>query len=278
MTQGYRTQLLTRWPELPQAIFGGQTARAAAHDPKQRIQVLGAILVLDLAGDTRLSAADYNQLRRELGLPEAGPIDPANHSVLELPYVRLARLDAAKLSDHDLLVAYDRAQEVRFRPAMQLLGREVVRRPSLEGQVDKAPVYALLAQLEQDLTQATADLDEARRIALAAGKSCARYDLIELTVRIGHGDVAPADRILQHIRDQHLREPGIAQALYSLLAQWGVVRPDGSLAGDVSAPQAGRVVPGPAAAEPTGKLWTPGAEPAAGGGGKKSAIWTPGMD
>ncbi len=152
-----------------------------------------------------------------------------------------------------------------------------MRRPSLDKEVDKAAVYSLLAQLEHDLTQAVADLDAARHIAEAAGKSSARYDLIELAVRMGQGDVAEADRLLHHIRDQHLREPGIAQALYSLLAQWGLIRPDGSLAAEPQKPQSGLVVPGAAAAEPAGKLWTPGSEPAA-AGGKKSSIWTPGME
>ena len=165
---------------------------------------------------------------------------------------------------------------MRFLPAAQALGREIVRRPSLDQEVDKAAVYSLLAQLERDLTQAKADLDAARAIAEAAGKSSARYDLVELAVCMGQGDVASADHLLHHIRDQHLREPGIAQALYSLLAQWGLVRPDGSIAAESPSAPAGLVVPG-AAAEPAGKLWTPGSEPAA-AGGKKSAIWTPGME
>ena len=277
LDEGHRNQLLKRWPDLPQQVFGGRTARELAGDPQQRVQVLAAILCLDMGPHAHLIAADFNQLRRELGLPEAGPIDPTNQSVLELSYARLGRLEVDKLSDHDLLLAYERTQEVRFLSAAELLGREIVRRPSLDKEVDKAAVYALLAQLQNDLTQAAADLDAARSIAEAAGQSSARYDLIELAVRMGQGDVAGADRLLHHIRDQHLREPGIAQALYSLLSQWGLIRPDGSLAAESQAAQSGLVVPGAAAAEPAGKLWTPGAEPAA-ASGKKSAIWTPGME
>jgi hypothetical protein len=277
LSEGHRNQLLKEWPELPQRFFGGLSAREAARDPKQKIAVLAAILVLDLGGDTLLTAADFNRLRSELGVPEPQPIDPARLSVLELPYARLARLEVEKLSDQDLLLAHDRAQEVRFTRAMRLLGREIVRRPSLDKEVDKAGIYALLAQLEGDLTQAVTDLDEARRIAAAAGKSSARIDLVELAVRMGQGDVHEADRLLAHIRDEHLREPGIAQALYSMLAQWGIVRPDGSMPAEPVPQQQGIVVPGAAPAQGGGKIWTPGAEPAP-GGAKKSAIWTPGME
>ena len=48
----------------------------------------------------------------------------------------------------------------------------------------------------------------------------------------------------RYIRDEHLREPGIAQALYSMLAQWGIVRPDGTMAAEAAPQQPGIVVPG----------------------------------
>src|SRR4029079_15064013 len=117
--------------------------------------------------------------------------------------------------------------------------------------------------------------EEARRVAEGKGNSSARIDLIELSACVGRCDVQSADRVLQHIRNEHLREPGIAQALHSLLAQWGIIRPDGSMA----APAGEAVLGGassPAAAEAPGKIWTPGGDPAP-GGGKKPAIWTPGM-
>jgi hypothetical protein len=89
--------------------------------------------------------------------------------------------------------------------------------------------------------------------------------------------VPAADRLLKHIRDDHMREPGIAQALFQVLSDAGIIRPDGSMASAPPAAAPGLVVPGSGgstpAAEPS-KLWTPGSDqPAA---GKKSAIWTPG--
>jgi hypothetical protein len=198
--------------------------------------------------------------------------------VLALPLVRLARLDVVKLGDEDLLIAYDRASQARFMHAITLLGREIVSRSSLDAEVDKGAVYAMLAQLASAPEQAAKDLDAGRKIAEAAGKSTARFDLIELAIHMGQGDIRQADRLLKHIRTEHLREPGIAQALYSLLAQWGVIRPDGTPATDSPGDAGGLVAPGAAAdVEPASKIWTPGSETAA-SGGKKPTIWTPGLD
>jgi hypothetical protein len=88
--------------------------------------------------------------------------------------------------------------------------------------------------------------------------------------------VAEADRLLHHIRAEHIREPGVAQTLFEILAEAGIIGPDGKPAGvpaGAGAQEApGLVVPGAAAAE-SGKIWTPGSDaPAA---GKKSTIWTP---
>ena len=273
---GHRQRLLVEWPEISQRLFGDQTPRQAAADPRFRIPVLAAILNLELASDL-LVGFDFNELRGALGLPLAEKIDPAGQSILALPLVRLARLDVARLGDEDLLIAYDRASQARFMHAITLFRRELVGRPSLDAEVDKGAVYAMLAQLAGDPEQAAKDLDAGRKIAEAGGKSTARFDLIELAIHMGQGDIRQADRLLKHIRTEHLREPGIAQALYSLLAQWGVIRPDGSPASEQAAAAAGLVVPGAAAAEPASKIWTPGSEGAA-SGGKKPTIWTPGLD
>ncbi|HTU24439.1 MAG TPA: hypothetical protein VMF30_03505 [Pirellulales bacterium] len=274
---GHRQRLLVEWPEMPRRLFGDQTPKQAATDPKMRIKLLAAILNLELASDL-LVGFDFNELRTALGLPTAEKIDPAGQSVLSMPLVRLARLDTTKLSDEDLQIAYDRASQARFMHAIMLLGRELVGRPSLDAEIDKGAVYAMLAQLAGDPEQAAKDLDAGRKLAESAGKSTARFDLIELAIHMGQGDIRQADRLLKHIRNEHLREPGIAQALYSLLAQWGVIRPDGTPAVEPGAEAAGLVMPGAAAeAESAGKIWTPGSETAA-SGGKKPTIWTPGLD
>ena len=85
--------------------------------------------------------------------------------------------------------------------------------------------------------------------------------------------MAEADRLLHHIRDEHIREPGVAQALFQILSEAGIIGPDGRpTAARRTAKLAGIVVPGAGGAEP-GKIWTPGSDQPS---GKKSALWTPG--
>ena len=138
-------------------------------------------------------------------------------------------------------------------------------------------MYGILAQIEPDTEQALAYLEQARQAAEAANKSTAPWDLAELAMRIARGDVTDADRLLNHIRTEHVREPGVAQALFQILHEAGIIGPDGRPTAAAAA-AAGRtpelVVPGAAAAEP-GKIWTPGGDAPS---GKKSALWTPDMD
>ncbi len=135
-------------------------------------------------------------------------------------------------------------------------------------------MYGILAQVEPDTQRAIGYLNQARDAAEAAKSSTAPWDLAELALRIARGDVAEADSLLHHVRDQHIREPGVAQALFQILTEAGIIGPDGRPTAAAQAEAPGIVVPGSTAAEP-GKIWTPGGDQPS---GKKSALWTPGMD
>lgn len=268
-----REILLNRWPEMPQKIFGGRSASQAAGDPNLRIKLLAAVLVLQLATDQVAADFDFNLLRSKLGLPPQEPITPKQVSLADLPLVRLGRVDVKQLADEELIDLYRRADHYRHVAALRRLAHEIIERPSLDKQVEKSEVYGVLAQIEPNTLQAIAYLDEARKAADATKASTAPWDLAELALRIARGEVAEADRVLNHIREQHLREPGVAQALFQILAEAGIIGPDGKPTVPAAAREApGIVVPGAAAAEP-GKIWTPGSEQPS---GKKSALWTPG--
>ncbi len=197
-----------------------------------------------------------------------------------MPLARLTRVDVSRLSDEALLTNFERAQHFRHVRALRRLAEELVRRPEFKQPDAKAAAYGVLAHAETNLERAAGYLDAARKAAEVAGRSSAPWDITELSLRIAHGDLMAADRLLQHLRTEHIREPGVAQALYQALLDAGAINPDGSPAMGAAAPAAGPglVMPGAAATAPANqgsKIWTPGSEPAAGGGGKKSAIWTP---
>ncbi len=112
---------------------------------------------------------------------------------------------------------------------------------------------------------------EGRRVAQAAGQSCASWDLLELSFHFAHGPGLEAARLVEHLQKRHLQEPGVAEALTQMLIEIGALHPDGTPVQVPDGEEMMAVAEGPADAEP-GKLWTPDS-PQSGGGGK---IWTPG--
>jgi tetratricopeptide (TPR) repeat protein len=270
-----RRAVLEKWPNMPMKLFGGRTPAAVASDHSQRIRLLAKILHLELALDAPEAGGLTNELRQQLGLPQAGPIEPADAQITALPPTRYARVVVEKLSDEELTNLYQHASITSIRPAILKLGEEIVRRPTLDATLDKAAVYGMLAALERDLHRAVERLEQARQAAQKAGRSCARWDLEAFSLRIQLGQPEQASELLEHLQARHGKEPGVRQALAQLLYQIGAIGPDGRAAMPAAAAEAGGiVVPGGAAPE-AGGIWTPGGEAAS---GKKSALWVPGMD
>ena len=166
---------------------------------------------------------------------------------------------------------FHRARLFAAREALRISAQEMIRRSSMAGNPERLQAYIALAKTAgispRPWPTSTRDGRRRRRPA----KSCASWDLLELSFRLGRGDGLEAVRLIQHVQKQHGREPGIAEALTHLFVEVGVLRPDGTPAQAHVPEEAMAAAEGPAAAEP-GKLWTPDS-PQSGGGGK---IWTPG--
>jgi hypothetical protein len=272
-----RSLVLQRWPKLPLPIFGGRTPQQAAAEPQYRNRLLAAIWLLQLS-DADSTLETYNELRRELKLPELTDLDPAGLDVNRLPLDRICRLKAEVLSDEQLQQAFNRAVVANFALALRRLAPEVVKRPSLPVVEYKLAAYRWLVRSAVNSTEALRLIGEARQLAEANKQSSAAWDLMELSFRIQLGEAPAVMQLIDHIQRQHAREPGVAQALVQLLMQTGLIGPDGRLAMGMPPPAgAGTtaasplVVPG-AAAEP-GKLWTPDAPQST--GEKKSSLWLP---
>ena len=267
--------ILNVWPTLSLPALGGSTPAEAAQDESQQSKVLAAILLMEMSADEGVDQIDFNQLRARLGLPTADPIDPTDIDVARLPLVRLARLQVEKLADDVLVDESRRAAMAGARSAIRSLAGEVVSRPSLDDQVDKAEAYGILAELEPDTDRALALIEKARQSEQAAGRSPARWLLAELAMRIERGDLSEAQQLITEIRTKHFQEEGVAQGLLQILQAAGVVGPDGTPVGPPPEETSGIVVPdGESGA--SGEIWTPDAERS--GKGDKPAIWTPGMD
>jgi tetratricopeptide (TPR) repeat protein len=272
-TEEHRDAVLLRWPALKMNIFDGKTPTEVSADPAQRNRLLAAILLLELSDEQSDEVIDYNELREQLGLPKVEAIDGEGLDAAKLSSVRLVRVDAAKLLDDPLIQAFRRAVSLRINDALRRLAGEVVRREHLRMKIDLAEAHGILAQLARQPSEALGHLERARAESASAGKSCAPWDMLELSVQISQGSSADANRLVQHIRAQHFQEPGIAQAMMSLLMQAGLINPDGSPRMAAPSPAQAPVGESPAASQGQ-QIWTPDGE-AGSASGEKKAIWTP---
>lgn len=270
-----RQVLLERWPDLPLGILGGRSPRDAAADPANHIRLLAAIVVLDHWCERIPGSLDLNELRSRLGLPVLGPIDPAPQAVESMSLMRLGRVNVESLSDQDLLVGFRRAILFRAWSAVRKFSQAIVARPSFTDRPERFQAYSMLAQSAENFTEAMAHVDEGRRESQAAGRSCASWDLLELSFRFARGEAHEAMRLVQHVESQHMQEPGVAQTLTRMLVDVGLLNPDGTPARMGPRQEAAGPMAAEAPAEERGRLWTPGGEqpPSGGGGGK---LWTPG--
>ena len=265
-----RTTLLTCWPATPMRLFGGKTPADAASDPSQRIKLLAAILNLELSATEPGREEIYKQLRGQLGLPSAGPIDPQAVDVASVPLARLQRLDAATMTEEQLVAVYSRAVALGVTASAQHLGKEIIGRGDKFDPEVRGEVYLFLARTDQDPSQAVAYIEQGRKAAEAAGQSSARFDLEELAIRIERREIRDVSRLIDHVAREHRQEPGVAQALYRLLLDAGIVGPDGQMQMPLP-PASPAAEPAAAASE----IWTPGGTPAT---GEKPKLWMPGME
>ncbi len=266
-----RASVLERWTAQPSSRFDGRTPADAAADPKLRIAVAAQVLLIELSFSQNVTMTLFAELRSKLGLPQPATADSKTPGMLGVAYSRLHRLDPQALNDEELANYFQRALQVGARLAVRTLGQAVVARPGLKGKIDLATVYGHLSDLEENGDEAIRYLDSARKAAEEQNQSTAPWDLEELELRLRRGEPREFARLMDHIQQHHVREPGVARALMEILYAAGIVGPDGRPTGAAAAM--------PAAAEPaeTGKLWTPDSGPApAGGTTGKSGLWVPG--
>jgi hypothetical protein len=104
---------------------------------------------------------------------------------------------------------------------------------------------------------------------MATKQSPAKYLLSELPLRLIRGDAAESKDIIRQLQTRHLAEPGVSEALYNILVQFGILTPDGQQG---AAPENAETNEPPS---PASKLWTPDAPPAAADEKKPSQLWVP---
>ena len=279
LAEQQRDAIFNIWPATTNPALEGKTPQEAAGDKNLQVRLLATISVLEMSAGAAQASLDFDQLRTQLELPCPGPIDPANVDINVLPLVRMARVDVQKMTDEQLVTAYRRSAMLAVAAANAKLVPEVIARESMDGMVDKAEAYGILANQASSSKEALEFLARAREIATASEESPARWLLAEFDIHLRQGDSAEAQRLLQEIQSSHLREPGIAQAVYEILARYGIIDPRaaGAVPGAPTGPMPAQTPTAATEAESGSgsdqKIWTP--DSAAGTSQKKSAIWTP---
>ncbi len=265
--------LLNVLPDAPQAGLDGATLRQGAADSALQNKALATILLMDLAQPQEEPV--FNELRRSLGLPELGEFEASGRRIQAVSLAQLCRVDAKKLSDDELMQGFTRGTLVSCRRLVLRMGREIIARPTLDKIAYKEDVFEILSRQSTEPEETLDLLIKAQDWAKARGRSPARFMLQEIPLRLLRGEQAEFTRIMETLRSKHMNEPGIAQGLYQMLAQLGLIRPQagGGQPGAMGGMPASPAMPAPVAA---GGVWTPN-QPAAADAGK-SKLWLPGMD
>jgi hypothetical protein len=82
-----RDTLLNRWPLSRLGALDHKTPAEVAGDPRYRVRLLAAILLLETRAMMRFAAKDLADLRDQLRLPQPEPIQPGQ-DVIRMPVVR----------------------------------------------------------------------------------------------------------------------------------------------------------------------------------------------
>ncbi len=268
--QARQGRAMGRWCDMPLGILEGKSPREAAADGVNRVRLSAVLLLMEQWSGMSGEPLELDPLRERFGLPVPGPIDPATAPVRSVPLVRLARVEAEKLSDEDLLHGLRRAFVFDMTAAIRRFSRAVLERPALADHDFWLTACQMAAHTEPDPELALQFVDRGRKAAVDRGGSSASWDLMELPIHLSRGESAEASRVFQHIEREHLSEPGVAQALAGILVDLGICHPDGTPAVPLrEAVGAGQ----PAEAAP-GQIWTADSQPA----GSEKKLWMPGMD
>ncbi len=265
-----RDRLIHRWPETGRPALGGKSPREALADSAMRIPVMASVLILEQGSSNADHPQTIDQLRELLALPKPEPIDPTAEGFEpeRLPLVRFGRVTLEKLDDEDLAGMHRRGIMAGAKQAIEVTGRELLRRPSVAEKVRPDDIYARLIHQEEDPAMALDLVDEASSRTRQAGGSIAKWEVLRLELLLESDRGEEAVQLLDHLKENHFDEPGIADRVFQILQEIGALTgPPDPVAALQNAQLGGPTEPALSSA-----IWTP--EGAAAAGGEKK-LWVP---
>lgn len=208
--------------------------------------------------------ATLNEVRESLNLNGFEAVDPSDVDLNQVPDIRLARYDVSKLNTQQLGDVYQRCYFVGFRRGFINAAEEIIKRDEKPPHVNMSDVYAALLE-SRDSLEGRLELVELAKAEISEQESPAAWLLREIPLRLMNQEAQAASDLIRKLETDHINEPGIAEQLYGLLVQMGVMNPDGT-----------RATPsGPASDQSEGGIWTPGSDSNNAGDSEGSGLWIP---
>ena len=280
-----RDRFIGTWPTTPLPELLGKTPREAVSHKEARLRVEAIVS----EGEATARRADMNEawtrMRDAVGLAKPSAIESTN-PLEEVPPLRWHRLAMEALGVDQLRGLLVTAIDAGFELAAERAARELVGRAEATPE-DRWEAYGFLEQRATTTHDKLAIIATLREIAATLKANDGMLDVAELRIRLQRGDQADIMRLLDHLRRDHARDQRVLGALAEVLMEAGIDLSAFAGGGAATAARRGgaptqfggvpgaEAVPGTAPASDAGKIWTPGAEKAGGGGGDKK-IWTPG--
>lgn len=259
--------------DLPFSALGGRTLRQAAADPDSVVAAQAMVCSLELSNDARPWAEEWGAaVRAAVGLDPLPAWNAADGPPAGIPQILVRYLDpetvpTAVLFHRFQISAYlGDIRSVR-RIVPELLKREDLGLTAETGDDARVRLHLAMAEISTDDGQCFEQIALARQLARKAGTPVGLILVREFEQCLLRSKFDRLRGILRELELHHMNDPRVREALTLVLANYGMISPDGQM-----------MLPAEAAGEarPEQGVWTP---ESAGAATSKSAggLWLPGQ-
>ena len=265
--------IMNKWVDSPAPELKNKTPREAATDQELRIPLLAELLSFEISNEVERWGMDLNELYSKLSLEPVEKIDLSKRPIQHVPVSHMGRLNIEEMSDDDLIAAYRYAFAVFGGGILYKLALEISKRDSMHDKIDRVEIFDVLSDLSLESDEALEWLEKARKLATSQGESPAHWMIDEMQIRLIRGEASHFENLFREVQNRYMKEPGVAQALMSMLQKFGLITPDGKPMTPPPGGQPEEMVEQTVPAE-ADKLWTPG-DTAADSSQGESKLWIP---
>ncbi len=240
---------LKEWQKAPQKALGDLSPKEAARDEANRVKVGGSLIVLDVTCNRMGYDPDLSQIRSALKLPDAKPIETkSTDSITALPLLQFSRLDAATLTDDQVVEFTNRVTLVRHLLLLDRATTELAKRPEALEAFTPMRAHLLRANVAREkndlelASQCFAAAHDAVEDQPDAFRTKLELDIRELSCRLDDPQDPHLPTLLSAIRERYfMKIPEIEDVIREELSSSGCMH----LLGQLETAGAGKIfIPG----------------------------------